>query len=187
MVFTNSMSDFFHERIPFDFIDRVLNVIRRTPNHTYQILTKRSNRMMEYSDRVGGFPENVWCGVTVESDSYKFRIDHLKKVRAKIHFLSIEPLIGRIGELDLEGIHWVIVGGESGPYFRPLNFEWARDIREQCVNAGVPFFFKQVGGFRPKSGGRLLDGREWNEYPKVIGSVNKRGRRRSKGPPDKSC
>ncbi len=168
MIFTNSMSDFFHERIPFRFIDKVLDVISRTPHHTYQILTKRAERMMKYSERIGGFPENVWCGVTVESGSYKFRIDHLKKVRSRVRFVSLEPLIGRVGRLDLEDIHWVIVGGESGPRFRPLNLEWAREIREQCLNENVPFFFKQVGGVWPKAGGRLLDGREWNEYPRIV-------------------
>jgi protein gp37 len=166
MVFTNSMSDFFHESIPVDFLDRVLNVIRQTPQLTYQILTKRSWRMLKYSERIGGFPDNVWCGVSVESAAYKFRIDHLRKTRAEIRFLSLEPLIEPVGELDLRDIHWVIVGGESGPNFRPLDLDWVRDIRDKCLEASVAFFFKQVGGLRPKSQGRLLDSREWNEYPR---------------------
>jgi protein gp37 len=166
MIFTNSMSDFFHEKIPFDFLDKVLATIRTTPQHTYQVLTKRSWRMMKYSERIGGLPSNLWAGVSVESARYKFRIEHLKKTRANVHFLSVEPLVGRVGEINLASIDWVIVGGESGPNYRPLNLEWAREVRDQCIRAGVAFFFKQVGGVRPKSGGRLLDGREWNQYPK---------------------
>lgn len=166
MIFTNSMSDFFHEEIPFEFMDKVLEVIRATPHHVYQILTKRSWRMMKYSERIGGFPENTWCGVSIESPPYKFRVDHLRKVEANVRFISVEPLIASIGKLDLTGIHWVIVGGESGPQYRPMDLEWAREIRDQCRDSGVPFFFKQVGGVTAKSGGRLLDGREWNEFPK---------------------
>jgi protein gp37 len=168
MIFTNSMSDFFHEKISFDFLDRVIDIIRKTPQHTYQVLTKRSWRMMKYSQRIGGFPPNVWAGVSVESAAYKFRIDHLRKVQARIRFLSVEPLIGPVGEIDLRGLNWIIVGGESGPNFRPLNLDWAREVRDQCLNTGVAFFFKQVGGVRAKSGGRLLDGKEWNEYPRQI-------------------
>ena len=165
MIFTNSMSDFFHEDLPFEVLDRVLEVIEATPQHVYQVLTKRSSRMVEYSRRVGGFPENMWLGVTVESDSNTFRIDHLREIKASTRFVSIEPLIGRVGHLDLSSIDWVIVGGESGPDHRPLNYDWAREVRDQCLNEGVAFFFKQVGGLKPKSGGRLLDGREWNQYP----------------------
>jgi len=171
MIFTNSMSDFFHESIPFDFLDRVLEIIKQTPQHSYQILTKRSLRMMEYSKRIGHFPENVWCGVSVESAAYTSRIDHLRNVQARIRFVSLEPLIGPVGKLDLSGIHWVIIGGESGPLHRPINLDWVRVVRDQCLSEGVAFFFKQVGGPRPKSGGRLLDGREWNEYPKHLSSV----------------
>jgi protein gp37 len=167
MIFTNSMSDFFHERIPFEFLDRVIEVIRATQQHTYQVLTKRSWRMMRYSDRIGGFPENVWLGVTVESSPYKFRIEHLRRSEARIRFLSIEPLIAPVGKLNLQEIDWVIVGGESGPNHRPCQLEWVRDIRDQCLSANVAFFFKQWGGARPKSGGRNLDGREWNEFPKT--------------------
>ena len=165
MIFTNSMSDFFHEKIPFAFLDRVLAVIRSTPQHTYQILTKRSWRMMAYSERIGNFPQNIWCGVSVESAAYKFRINHLRKVRARTRFLSIEPLIGSIGRLDLTGIDWVILGGESGPHYRCMNLDWAREVRDQCLEMGIPFFFKQMGGLTPRSGGRDLDGHEWNQYP----------------------
>jgi protein gp37 len=165
MIFTNSMSDFFHEKIPLDFLDRVLGVIRATPQHTYQVLTKRSWRMMKYAERVKVFPDNMWLGVSVESAPYKFRIDHLRKVQAEVRFLSVKPLIGPVGDLDLRRIHWVIIGGESGPNFRPVNVDWIREIRDDCLRQGVAFFFKQFGGVRPKSGGRVLDGRTWDEYP----------------------
>jgi len=165
MIFTNSMSDFFHERIPFDFLDRVIDVIQSTPQHTYQILTKRSWRMMRYGERIGSFPENVWLGVTVESAQYKFRIEHLRKSNVNVRFLSVEPLIAPVGVLPLDSIDWLIAGGESGPNYRPCNPEWVQDVRDQCVSANVTFFFKQWGGRKAKSGGRLLDGREWNEFP----------------------
>jgi protein gp37 len=161
------MSDFFHEKIPFEHMDRVLDVIKATPQHTYQILTKRSWRMMKYAERIGNFPDNVWLGVSVESALYKFRMEHLSKTSAKIRFLSIEPLVAPIGELDLRGIDWAIVGGESGPNNRPCKLEWVREVRDQCQSAGVAFFFKQWGGIKPKSGGRLLDGREWNQFPRA--------------------
>lgn len=167
MIFTNSMSDFFHEKIPFEFLDRVLEVIKATPQHTYQVLTKRSWRMMKYGERIGCFPDNVWLGVTVESSPYKFRIEHLRKTDADVRFLSVEPLIAPVGVLDLRGISWVIAGGESGPKYRSCEVEWLREVRDQCIDAKVPFFFKQWGGLRPKSGGRLLDGKKWNEFPKV--------------------
>ncbi|MGD0422325.1 MAG: phage Gp37/Gp68 family protein [Candidatus Bathyarchaeia archaeon] len=166
MIFTNSMSDFFHERISFEFLDRVIEVIRSTPQHTYQVLTKRSWRMMRYGARIGTFPENLWLGITVESAPYKFRIEHLKKTRANVRFISIEPLIESVGKLDLSSIDWVIVGGESGPHCRPCLGDWVREVRDQCIAENVAFFFKQWGGFRPKSGGRRLDGREWNEFPR---------------------
>lgn len=167
MIFTNSMSDFFHEKIPFSFLDRVIEVIRATPQHTYQVLTKRSWRMMKYGERIGRFPDNVWLGVTVESSPYKFRIQHLRKTDAQVRFLSVEPLIAPVGKLNLDNIHWVITGGESGPNYRPCLAAWVREVREQCVIASVPFFFKQWGGLRPKSGGRRLDRREWNEFPRT--------------------
>jgi len=171
MIFTCSMSDFFHEKIPDQIRDIALDTIKKTPQHTYQILTKRSWLMKSYCERIGGFPNNVWLGVSVEDERFKFRIDHLRQTDAKVRFLSIEPLIGPVGNVNLHGIHWVIVGGESGPSHRPLNIQWAREVRGQCLRAGVSFFFKQVGGLTPKSGGRMLDGREWNQYPRAISTL----------------
>ena len=168
MIFTCSMSDFFHEKIPDQIRDKAVETIRKTPQHTYQILTKRSWIMKRYGERIGGFPDNVWLGVSIEDSRFKFRVDHLRQTMARVKFLSIEPLIGAIGNLGLDGIHWVIVGGESGPNHRPLNIQWAREVRDQCLVADVSFFFKQVGGLTPKSGGRKLDGREWNQYPRAI-------------------
>jgi protein gp37 len=167
MIFTNSMSDFFHEKIPFQFLDRVMDVIKSTPQHTYQVLTKRSWRMMKYGEQIGHFPDNIWLGVTVESSPYKFRIKHLQTIRCRVRFLSIEPLIAPVGRLNLDGIHWVIAGGESGTNHRPCEVEWLREVRDQCVSNEVPFFFKQWGGLKPKSGGRRLDRREWNQFPQA--------------------
>lgn len=155
MIFTCSMSDFFHEKISDEQRDLAISTIRRAPQHTYQILTKRSYIMKQYGDRIGGFPRNIWLGVSVEDARFNFRTEHLRQADAATKFLSIEPLIGTIGKVDLEGINWVIAGGESGPNHRPLNLEWAREIRDQCVNQGVAFFFKQVGGAKPKSGETL--------------------------------
>jgi protein gp37 len=165
MIFTCSMSDFFHEKISEEQRDLAISTIKRTPQHVYQILTKRSHIMKQYGDRIGGFPDNIWLGVSVEDARFKFRIEHLRQADAATKFLSFEPLIGAIGKFDLERINWVIVGGESGPNHRPINLDWAREIRDKCLASGVPFFFKQVGGLTPKSGGRMLDGREWNEFP----------------------
>jgi protein gp37 len=162
------MSDFFHERIKDEQRDKALSTIRKTPQHTYQILTKRSWLMKRYGERIGEFPPNVWLGVSVEDERFKFRIDHLRQTNAALRFVSIEPLIGSVGKLNLCGIHWIIVGGESGPKHREMKVEWVRDIREQCSNGGVAFFFKQWGGRKPKSGGRSLDGREWNEFPQRL-------------------
>lgn len=170
--FVNSMSDLFHEDVPDDYIDDVFEVIRATPQHTYQILTKRAERLPVYfsSRRV---PRNVWLGVSVEDQDHGLpRIKFLRAVQASIRFLSIEPLLEDLGAIDLSGIHWVIVGGESGPKARPMAAEWARAIREQCEDAKVAFFFKQWGGWgadgrrRSKhANGRLLDGRQWDAYP----------------------
>jgi protein gp37 len=173
-IFTCSMSDFFHEQISDEHRDRALSTVRETPQHVYQILTKRSYVMKRYGDRIGGFPHNIWLGVSVEDARFRFRMEHLRQAAAGTKFLSIEPLIGAVGKLDLEGIDWVIVGGESGPNHRPLNLDWAREIRDQCMNEGVAFFFKQVGGPTPKSGGRLLDGQEWNQYPNTIPAITAR-------------
>ena len=169
--FVNSMSDLFHEQMPFDFIDKVFDVIAKTPQHKYQILTKREKILDEYfKERT--LPKNVWLGVTVENSANKHRIDYLREIDASIRFLSIEPLIAEVGKLNLSGIHWVIVGGESGVNARPMNKEWAVNVFEQCKDQGVAFFFKQWGtwgadGIRrnKKANGRLLLGKEWNEEP----------------------
>jgi protein gp37 len=163
LVFVNSMSDLFHDGIEDDFIRAVTDVMEATPQHTYQVLTKRSRRLLAISERIE-WPPNVWLGVSVESQRYAFRIDHLREVAAAVRFVSAEPLLGRLG-LSLDGIGWVIVGGESGSTPRPIRAEWVRSLREQCLDAGVPFFFKQWGGRTPKSGGRILDGRTWDQIP----------------------
>src|SRR5262245_49823923 len=167
MVFVNSMSDLFHEGVPLDFIQRVFDVMREANWHRFQVLTKRSRRLVELSPAIE-WPENVWMGVSVERKDYAFRIDDLRQTRAKIRFLSLEPLLAPLQKLDLEGIHWVIVGGESGPGARPLLEEWVTSIRDQCLAAGVPFFFKQWGGFNKKRRGRNLEGRTWDELPLVV-------------------
>lgn len=164
LVFVNSMSDLFHEEIPFHFIQRVFDVMRRADRHTFQILTKRSERLEELSSLLD-WPSNVWMGVSVENDSYVYRVDHLKKTAAKIKFLSLEPLLGPLPSLYIQGIDWIIVGGESGPKARPIEEEWVVSIRDQCVKHGVPFFFKQWGGKRKKTNGRLLQGQTWSEMP----------------------
>jgi protein gp37 len=164
LVFVNSMSDLFHEAIPDDYIGQVLNVIRLATQHQFQVLTKRAERLAEYC-RHRQIPENAWLGVSVESARYKNRISHLQSTAARIRFLSVEPLIGPVGDLDLHGISWVIVGGESGPNCRPMRVEWVRSIREQCLANDVPFFFKQWGGVHKGKYGRVLDGRTWDELP----------------------
>ena len=164
LIFVNSMSDLFHPAVPDSFIERVFKVMAETPHHTYQVLTKRSKRLVTLADRLP-WPENAWIGVTVESARYRFRIEHLRKAPAVIRFLSLEPLIGKIGKLDLTGIDWVIVGGESGFQARPIERDWVTDVRDQCLEADVPFFFKQWGGRTPKAGGRRLDDRLWDEMP----------------------
>jgi len=163
LVFVNSMSDLFHAKVPIDFIYRVFDVMNRT-SHIYQILTKRAERLAEMSDDLP-WAKNIWVGVTVETSDYKYRIDLLRKTNGVVKFLSMEPLLEDIGPLDLTDIDWVIVGGESGPGARPVEADWVRNIREQCVEQNVPFFFKQWGGFNKKKNGRLLDGRIWNEIP----------------------
>lgn len=164
LIFVNSMSDLFHPAVPEAFIERVLEVIEETPRHTYQLLTKRSKRLAGLSSTLR-WPRNLWVGVSVESASYKYRIAHLREVPAATRFLSIEPLIAPVGDLDLDGIHWVIAGGESGPAHRPVSYEWVASIRDQCVARQVPFFFKQWGGRTPHSAGRQLDGQLWDEIP----------------------
>jgi protein gp37 len=171
MIFVNSMSDLFHKEIPKDFIARVFDTMERAPWHTFQVLTKRSSLMRNFlRARYGNGrgPVHMWFGVSVEDGNRASRIRHLREAPAGVRFLSVEPLIGPVGILDLADIDWVIVGGESGPHARPMRTEWVRDIRDQCAAAGVAFFFKQWGGFRPKSGGRELDGKEWNQFPDIF-------------------
>ena len=164
MIFVNSMSDLFHPEVPVSFIDRAFETMRRASWHTFQVLTKRSGRLLELEDEID-WPPNAWMGVTVEREDYLFRIDDLRSTRAPIRFLSLEPLLGPIPSLELEGIDWVIVGGESGPGARPLLEGWVLDVRDQCQEAGVPFFFKQWGGVRRKRAGRVLQGRTWDGMP----------------------
>ena len=164
LVFVNSMSDLFHEDVPVEFIRAVFEVMADTPRHTFQVLTKRSKRLRRISDDLT-WPSNVWMGVSVESASYCFRIDDLREVPAAVRFVSAEPLLGPLGKVDLDGIDWVIAGGESGPRARPIDIAWGRELRDHCVDSDVNFFFKQWGGRTPKAGGRLLDGRTWDDMP----------------------
>ena len=164
LVFVNSMSDLFHEAIPDQFIENVFDVMKKTPRHTYQVLTKRSRRLQRIGSTLE-WPPNVWMGVSVESARYRFRIEHLRTVPAAVRFVSAEPLLGNLGDVDLTEIDWVIAGGESGPRARPMNISWGRDLRDRCLNSGVKFFFKQWGGRTPKAGGRELDGRTWDDLP----------------------
>ncbi len=167
VIFVNSMSDLFHKDVPLEFIQSVFDVMKRAHWHQFQVLTKRSERLMELGPQLE-WTDNIWMGVSVENADYTFRIDHLRKTGAKIKFLSVEPLLGPIPRMNLKGINWVIVGGESGPGARPLEREWVVDIKNQCVKAKVPFFFKQWGGVQKKKAGRLLDGRTWDQMPKKM-------------------
>ena len=173
MIFVNSMSDLFHADIPESYLRRIFEVMLEVDRHIYQVLTKRPSRAARFwkrnQDLFGGepIPEHIWIGTSVEDQRVTHRVDHLRGVPADVRFLSCEPLLGPIA-LDLNDIHWVIVGGESGQGFRPLNLGAAASIRDQCRAAKVPFFFKQVGGRTPKAGGRLLEGREWNEMPRAV-------------------
>lgn len=163
-VFVNSMSDLFHARVPLGFVQQVVETMRDTPQHTYQVLTKRARRLRLLSDRID-WPDNVWLGTSVESVDTVHRVGELTRVDAVVRFLSLEPLLGPLPDLDLEGIGWVIVGGESGPRARPIEPSWVLAIRDQCLEQDVPFFFKQWGGRTPKAGGRDLDGRTWDGMP----------------------
>lgn len=163
-IFVNSMSDLFHAEVPVSFIDRVFDVMHRAHWHQYQILTKRSERLLEL-DRTLAWAPHIWMGVSVENRRFVHRIDHLRRTSAKVKFLSLEPLLGPLPGLDLAGIDWVIVGGESGPRARPMDPSWATSIRDQCRSAGVAFFFKQWGGVFKSRTGRDLDGRTWDEMP----------------------
>lgn len=163
-IFVNSMSDLFHEQVPLAFIERVFDTMAKTPHHTYQILTKRAERLAGLDAELI-WPSNVWMGVSVENADYVSRIDYLRRTGAAIKFLSLEPLLGPLNNLDLQSIDWVIAGGESGPGARPLDPNWVRSIRDQCVNVDVAFHFKQWGGVNKKKAGRILDGRTWDELP----------------------
>lgn len=164
MVFVNSMSDLFHPRVPLEFVQDIFDVIRETPHHTYQVLTKRAKRMARVADRIE-WPTNMWMGTTIEDQASLHRIDALRSVPASVRFLSCEPLLESLPSVDLSGIGWVIVGGESGPRARPIQEDWVTGLRDQVVAERIPFFFKQWGGATPKQHGRVLQGRTWDEYP----------------------
>ena len=171
MIFVNSMSDLFHKEVDRSFIDRVFDTMEESSHHIYQVLTKRSSLMRNYIRKRYGeepIPQHIWLGVSVESSAYISRITHLRKINSVARFISFEPLLGSVGKVDLEGIAWAIVGGESGPRARPMLEDWATEIRLLCEAHDVAFFFKQWGGARPKSNGRLLEGEEWNGFPSKI-------------------
>jgi protein gp37 len=165
-IFVNSMSDLFHESVPTDYINQVFDVMGRADWHQYQVLTKRSERVLELSEQLKWGPQ-IWMGVSVENEEYTHRIDDLRRSAAYVKFLSLEPLLGPLRKLNLKGIDWAIVGGESGPGARPIDPKWATEIRDQCLRAGVPFFFKQWGGVQKRKTGRMLEGRTWDEMPDV--------------------
>ena len=170
-IFVNSMSDLFHKDVSSKFIDGVFDTMEEADWHTYQVLTKRSPLMVRYLRnryRGGEAPSHIWLGVSIEDRRNTVRLKHLKVAQASVKFVSFEPLLASVGPLDLRGIDWAIVGGESGPQARPMVEEWAVEIRDQCQRDRVAFFFKQWGGIRPKAGGRLLRGHEWNEYPETV-------------------
>ncbi len=171
MIFVNSMSDLFHESVPVDFIRRVFDTMGEASQHTFQILTKRAERLEELSASLT-WPHNIWMGVSVESADYQYRIDHLRRTNAKTKFLSLEPLLGPLNDLNLMGIHWAIVGGESGPNARAINPDWVRSIRDQCLDRDVAFHFKQWGGVNKKKTGRTLDNRTWDEFPRPTSGVS---------------
>jgi protein gp37 len=166
MIFVNSMSDLFHRDVPAEFIAEVFDAMAQASHHTFQVLTKRAKRLAMLAPSLPR-PGNVWLGVSVETAAYVERIACLRDAPAAVRFLSLEPLLGPMPELPLDGINWVIVGGESGPGARPMRVEWARSVRDQCLAAGVPFFFKQWGGVQRTKAGRQLDGKTWDQYPKV--------------------
>jgi protein gp37 len=165
-IFVNSMSDLFHKDVPLSFIRRVFDVMRKAHWHQFQVLTKRSERLLELSPKLSWGP-NIWMGVSVESEKYTYRIDHLRRTNAAVKFLSLEPLLGPLHKLNLKRIDWIIVGGESGPGARPVESDWITDIRDQCRRAQKAFFFKQWGGVNKKKTGRELEGRTWDDMPDV--------------------
>jgi protein gp37 len=166
VIFVNSMSDLFHEGVPIEFLQAAFRVMKETPQHTYQVLTKRGDRLAEVAGEID-WPANVWMGVSVENEDFAWRIDRLRTVPAAVRFLSLEPLLGPLPRLDLRNIDWVIVGGESGPGARSMDHRWVRDIRDRCAAERVAFHFKQWGGTNKKKTGRILDGRTWDEMPKT--------------------
>lgn len=166
LIFVNSMSDLFHPEIPDKFIEDVFNTMNNTRHHIYQVLTKRSERLKELSSKLI-WTDNIWMGVTIEESGYLYRMDDLKEVSSSIRFLSLEPLLGDLGLIKLDGIHWVIVGGESGPGARIMKEEWVNRIKEQCVSQNVLFFFKQWGGVQKKKAGRMLDNKTWDDMPEI--------------------
>ncbi len=170
MIFVNSMSDLFHAKVPIGFVRDVFAVMAETPQHSYQLLTKRARRLRRVAERLD-WPSNLWMGVSIENADNLDRIDNLRRVPAAVRFLSCEPLLGPLDEIDLTGIHWVIAGGESGADARPVEPAWVRGLRDTAVRSGVPFFFKQWGGRTSKSGGRTLDGLTWSEYPHSVDAV----------------
>jgi protein gp37 len=163
-IFVNSMSDLFHKNVSTNFIYRVFKTMNKAHWHVFQVLTKRSGRLRQLNNSLQ-WAENIWMGVSIETPEYMYRIDDLRETGAAVKFLSIEPLLAPMGDLDLGGIDWVIVGGESGPHARPMEPDWVMDIRDQCLNAKVPFFFKQWGGTNKKKTGRVLEGKIWDEMP----------------------
>jgi protein gp37 len=172
MIFVNSMSDLFHDDVPLAFIKEVFATMVATSQHTYQVLTKRAERLEKLSSHLP-WPQHIWLGVSVENSDYTYRIDHLRRTGASTKFLSLEPLLGPLDTLNLRGIDWAIAGGESGPKARPMPIEWVRSIRDQCIAAGVAFHFKQWGGVNKKRTGRDLDGRTWDQLPHKL-KVEKR-------------
>jgi protein gp37 len=171
VVFVNSMSDLFHEEIPLEFVQQVFSTMREAEQHTFQVLTKRSERLVELADDIE-WPENVWMGVSIENSDYIYRLDHLREVSAAVKFISFEPLLGPVGDAGLTGVDWVVVGGESGPKSREIKEEWVLDIKAQCEKDAALFFFKQWGGANKKKAGRLLLGRTWDEMPLTANLVS---------------
>lgn len=170
LVFINSMSDLFHPKVPASFVKDVFQVMEATPRHTFQLLTKRSKRLLALASNLP-WPANLWTGVSVESNDYSFRAEHLRSVPAAVRFVSAEPLLGPLPSLELTNIDWLIAGGESGIGARPVDAKWVRDLRDRCCASGVAFFFKQWGGRTPKAGGRLLDGRTWDDFPELTSAL----------------
>lgn len=169
-IFVNSMSDLFHKDVPDDFIFKVFDVMKRADHHIFQVLTKRSPRLAKLAPKLP-WPPHIWAGVSVETIQYRWRVDHLREVPSSVRFISAEPLLGSLNELDISNIHWLIAGGESGQGHRPCNPEWVRELRDKCQKAGTAFFFKQWGGRTPKQGGRTLDGEIWDDYPVIAAIV----------------